>query len=245
MATSRLNLTYILLDLLDQQEKRKEQLFNTLKAIEIQNEENRQDYWLIQYQKLLDSQPQEMSLNTSNSIDPKLGLNFLLNGVVHCLPFLPKLFKEYELTDITDGHLRLAGVNKTDDRNGILKAINSFLTQQQETINNKIVQIEPSTPHTTTTTNSNINNNNNNDSIVTEEDQRNNDVVNVKTEEIKDNDDNTPRPLTECVICMEMECTMIFLPCGHLCCCYDCQKNLVICPICRGTIDRRIKVIRP
>lgn len=90
--------------------------------------QNEQDFWLLQYQKLLDSQPTELS-NKSASIDPVLGYCFLVNGVVHCLPFLSKIWqnKQTDLYDITDADLRAAGVKKDTDRMGILKSIKEYL----------------------------------------------------------------------------------------------------------------------
>lgn len=86
VAVKRANLTMVLLDLMDQQEKRKHQLLETLSAMENQRTED--DFWLIQYQKLLDQR--EVMQNSQASIDPILGYHFLLNGVVHVVPFLLK-----------------------------------------------------------------------------------------------------------------------------------------------------------
>ncbi|XP_042735014.1 E3 ubiquitin-protein ligase LRSAM1-like [Lagopus leucura] len=41
---------------------------------------------------------------------------------------------------------------------------------------------------------------------------------------------------SECVVCMEQEAQMIFLPCGHVCCCQTYCKRLQSCPLCRGDI---------
>jgi hypothetical protein len=44
-----------------------------------------------------------------------------------------------------------------------------------------------------------------------------------------------PSPATDytCKVCMEENCTILFLPCRHLCCCKKCVKVLTKCPICR------------
>ena len=41
----------------------------------------------------------------------------------------------------------------------------------------------------------------------------------------------------ECCICLENNCGVIFLPCHHMCCCYQCSRELHSCPICRQNIS--------
>ncbi|XP_058709897.1 E3 ubiquitin-protein ligase LRSAM1 isoform X2 [Poecile atricapillus] len=47
---------------------------------------------------------------------------------------------------------------------------------------------------------------------------------------------------SECVVCMEQEPQMIFLPCGHVCCCRGCCERLLSCPLCRQDIAQRIRI---
>ncbi|XP_078282283.1 E3 ubiquitin-protein ligase LRSAM1 isoform X4 [Rhinoraja longicauda] len=48
----------------------------------------------------------------------------------------------------------------------------------------------------------------------------------------------------ECVICMERESQMIFLNCGHVCCCSTCAMELHTCPLCRRDIQQKIRIYR-
>lgn len=135
LSEQRLNLTYVLMDLMEQQAKRKSELLDTLVCLESQRENEIQDFWLLQYQKLLDSQPGELSFKSS-SIDPLLGYNFLVNGVVHCIPFLSRLWQndKYNIDDITDIDLIEAGIKRQSDREQILQSIRDFLkTEQSQT----------------------------------------------------------------------------------------------------------------
>lgn len=104
------------------------QLFDTLIDIEQQNKSQQEDFWLLQYQKLIDSRPIDLS-TSANSIDPALGYNFLVNGVVHCLPFLSKIWhiKGKDLGSVTDEDLYSAGISKAADRSNILLSIQQFL----------------------------------------------------------------------------------------------------------------------
>lgn len=90
--------------------------------------ENRPDFWLLQYQKLMDQQPAELSLQTS-AIDPLLGFQFLSHGVVHCLPFLSKIWQDSqtELQHISNEQLQAAGVQNDADRYNILRSIEIYL----------------------------------------------------------------------------------------------------------------------
>ncbi|XP_055356924.1 uncharacterized protein LOC129602013 [Paramacrobiotus metropolitanus] len=36
-----------------------------------------------------------------------------------------------------------------------------------------------------------------------------------------------------CKICMEEDSAVVFIPCGHLCCCQGCANNQESCPVCR------------
>lgn len=117
---------------MDQQAQRKKELFDTLVCLELQKDGEQQDFWLLQYQKLLDAQPSELSLKSS-TIDPMLGYNFLINEVVHCIPFLSKLWQSNvcNIEDITDDDLIAAGIQRQTDRLKIIKSIKDFVHQQQ------------------------------------------------------------------------------------------------------------------
>lgn len=100
--------------------------------MEHQNKSQQEDFWLLQYQKLIDSRPIDLS-TSANSIDPLLGYNFLVNGVVHCLPFLSKIWqsKGKDLSSVTDEDLHLAGILKATDRTNILLSIQQFLDNER------------------------------------------------------------------------------------------------------------------
>uniref|UniRef100_A0ABI7ZRH6 Leucine rich repeat and sterile alpha motif containing 1 n=1 Tax=Felis catus TaxID=9685 RepID=A0ABI7ZRH6_FELCA len=47
---------------------------------------------------------------------------------------------------------------------------------------------------------------------------------------------------SECVVCLEQEAQMIFLNCGHVCCCQQCCQPLRTCPLCRREIVQRLRI---
>lgn len=99
------------------------QLLDTLHDMENQKR-NEQDFWLLQYQKLIDSRPLDHS-SIAEQLDPHLGYQLLVHGAIHCLPFLAKLLqpKLVELCDVNDDALRKSGVSAAADRGAILNAI--------------------------------------------------------------------------------------------------------------------------
>lgn len=218
MGDKRVNLTYVLMDLLDQQKQRKQELIKTLHQIEAQKETEQQDFWLLQYQKLLDSKPSEVSFKAS-SIDPLLGYHFLVNGVVHCIPFLSKLWQSNtrHIVDLTDADFIEAGINSAIDREKILLSIREFIEQQNKPKPSIEVTIEMAEEVVAIPT-----------------------ATDAKT---TPSHSSTVDLISECVICMEHPSKIIFLPCGHLCCCTNCDQSVDLCPLCRATIERRIKVI--
>lgn len=104
---------------------------NTILSLEIEQEDRQQDFWLLQYQKLIDSQPKELS---AVNIDPALGYNLLMNGVVQYIPLLAELFQRHQhnLSAITDEDLLRVGIRNDKDREEIQNAIRDFEHQQQK-----------------------------------------------------------------------------------------------------------------
>lgn len=42
-----------------------------------------------------------------------------------------------------------------------------------------------------------------------------------------------------CCICLETKKNRVFLPCGHVSCCFGCGYKVLKCPICRKEITNR------
>lgn len=266
-----MKLTYILLDLMEQQSARKRELLDTLGRLESQRENEQRDFWLLQYQKLLDAQPGEQSFRAT-SIDPMLGYQFLLNGVVHCIPFLSRLWqseKYNNIMDITDADLIEAGIKNASDREKILQSISDFLKLEKPSQIKEAIPIAQSHAHAPATATAQKHPDTPPSAPQAEQSQSNQNQMEAAGE-----------LESECVICMEepvsgptffiedvslknviliaakfisvilffpkyfFQCKIIFLPCGHLCCCLNCHKTIEICPMCRSTIDCRIKIIK-
>ena len=111
---------------------------------------------------------------------------FLTNGVVHCLPFLSKIWqnKQSYLAEITEDDLRSAGIKIHSDRLGILKSIEDYLSNED---------VAPSSEPSERITNE----------TVPSEDQPG--QSNASKTNLINGDDKLP----ECVICMEESVILI------------------------------------
>jgi hypothetical protein len=47
-----------------------------------------------------------------------------------------------------------------------------------------------------------------------------------------------------CKICMDSNIECVFVECGHMICCMKCSPSLKICPVCRATIVKIVKVYK-
>lgn len=136
LSEQRLDLSALLVDLMDQQDRRKQQLIGGLQRMQNEQQVQQSDFWLLQYQKLLDSRPPSAD---DSALDPHLGLQLLEHGVVHLLPFLSALLRTSAKAggadgwrSIDDGRLAQAGVRSASDRVQVLRAIEAFYAATAE-----------------------------------------------------------------------------------------------------------------
>ena len=61
-----------------------------------------------------------------------------------------------------------------------------------------------------------------------------------ETEEIR-RELETTQESRLCKVCMDKEVTILFLPCAHILCCEDCAMTMDRCPVCRASIDSKIR----
>ena len=200
VAEKRVNLTFVLLDLMEQQDNRKKQLRQTL--IDMENQKTEDDFWLMQYQKLIDSRGVMQSIQAS--LDPVLGYNFLLNGVIHVVPFLLKIWqkKDFNLETVTDEDLKNAGIKSAKDRKGVLRAISDFLSttnyscdSAKNVDDNPGPSKEPSAPQ--------------------EDSETSQETPSSASSTKRENAAADAVNAVECVVCMDAVTRVIFLPCGE------------------------------
>ncbi|CAL1677661.1 unnamed protein product [Lasius platythorax] len=211
IADRRVALTAILIDLLEQQKNRRDQLLETINTIEqqrcISNARRGSLFWLMQYQSLMEARPQGLL----EMLEPMLVRHVAIAGALHCLPFLATL--PTLLPDISDEQLKDIGISCDRDRAAIMLAVENYLAEMK--LNESRSPIMPSAPLEEASTSN-----------------QDNFVQNIN--------------MMECVICLDLQCEVIFLPCGHLCCCFTCaDKVFAGCPMCRSSIERKVRIMQP
>ncbi|KAK7582361.1 hypothetical protein V9T40_013806 [Parthenolecanium corni] len=235
----RITLTNLLRDIFAQQQSRQKQLVDQLREVEkFQSSVGKNDYWLIQFQRLLDGNHNNLSAAV-RSVNSALVCELALFGVSHYAPLLSTLdLNSVEsLSEITHDTLNKVGIESFEDRCSILNAIQHFIHDQRGT------SVTPSAPVSSS-----------------------NDDISAETSFLDTNDsslnpngfscslggqniDNTTSINTlnevlqnECVICLEKQSNIVFLPCGHLCTCSNCSLCVNQCPLCRCDIESKMQV---
>ncbi|XP_024124274.1 E3 ubiquitin-protein ligase LRSAM1 [Oryzias melastigma] len=231
-------LSDLLQQLMKQRNQREQELRQVLMEMELKSESNQQNYWMIQYQRLLDAKPLSLRMQEAGV---ERGLVQLLcrQSAQHYLPILAhhRLTAEV-LRHMKASDLKKLGINET----GIQKALLNWALEQQPAGAGKSDQkdqsnevgpsapLPPSPPFLLSSS-----------------------AIQTPSPPCTPGTPGTPVTpsgpallegpgSTECVVCMETGSKVIFLPCGHVCCCQVCSDALQNCPLCRCSISQRIRL---
>uniref|UniRef100_A0A8C5X727 Leucine rich repeat and sterile alpha motif containing 1 n=1 Tax=Malurus cyaneus samueli TaxID=2593467 RepID=A0A8C5X727_9PASS len=183
----------LLQQLLKEKKQREEELQQILLEMEAKSETKQENYWLIQYQRLLNQKPLSLKLQ-EKGLEQQLVTMLMELSADHYVP----VFAHHRISLETLGSMTASDLEK--------------LPRAEDTA--VPAAPEPSAP----------------------------------LEEPPSPAGPTAPPLQwdqskwECVVCMEQETQMIFLPCGHVCCCQRCCERLHSCPLCRQDIAQRIRI---
>uniref|UniRef100_UPI0037E7E081 E3 ubiquitin-protein ligase LRSAM1 isoform X2 n=1 Tax=Semicossyphus pulcher TaxID=241346 RepID=UPI0037E7E081 len=237
LVEQRSALSDLLQQLLKQRDQREQELRHVLAELEQKSESNQQNYWMIQYQRLLDAKP--LSLRMQEAGVEKELVNLLCRlSAQHYLPILAHHRVTTEaLYHMNSSDLKKLGITEV----GIQKALLKWARDHQPERVCKAVQEEeeaevapsapsPSVPPSLATTS----------------------AINIHIPSPPHTPGtpvtpSAPSPVegpgsSECVVCMETGSQVIFLPCGHVCCCQVCNDALQNCPLCRSNISQRIRL---
>uniref|UniRef100_A0A1A7WJI2 Leucine rich repeat and sterile alpha motif containing 1 n=1 Tax=Iconisemion striatum TaxID=60296 RepID=A0A1A7WJI2_9TELE len=231
LVEQRTALSDMLQQLLKQKDQREQELRQILVEIERNSESNQQNYWMIQYQRLLDAKPLSLRMQEAG-VEKELVHLLCRLSAQHYLPVLAHHHITTEaLRHMTSSDLKQVGITET----GIQKALLSWARESQPAGACKAVQQEqevvptaPPTPPCFLRTST----------IQTPSPPRSPGTPVTPS---------APAPVegpgsSECVVCMETGSQVIFLPCGHVCCCQVCSDALQGCPLCRSNISQRIRL---
>ncbi|KAF1460725.1 E3 ubiquitin-protein ligase LRSAM1, partial [Pygoscelis antarcticus] len=211
----------LLQQLLKEKKQREEELRQILLEMEAKSETKQENYWLIQYQRLLNQKPLSLKLQEEGLERQLVNLLIELSAEQYVPVFAHHRISLQALSTMTATDLEKIGVMEAGLQCAILKRAQEILAVAK-TIPELLKMVdaevpaapEPSAPFKEPP------------SPV------------VPTAPLLQWDEKK----SECVVCMEQETQMIFLPCGHVCCCQTCCERLHTCPLCRKDITQRIRI---
>jgi hypothetical protein len=179
------------------------------------------DFWLRQYQSLLDCRPSYL-VQTDQALDPMLANHLVLAGVIHYLPFLARwVHSPQALQDVRDTMLKESGVTQSETRAAILKAVRLYL-EERATVADKVHErLQTTGTHHRPESSA------------------------PPLEEMGEVGNVRSILVVECVVCMDEKCEIILVSCGHMCCCIRCAEKVTDCPMCRNVIEKKIRAILP
>uniref|UniRef100_A0A8C6KJ57 Leucine rich repeat and sterile alpha motif containing 1 n=1 Tax=Nothobranchius furzeri TaxID=105023 RepID=A0A8C6KJ57_NOTFU len=200
LVEQRTALSDLLQQLLKQKDQREQELRQILVEIERNSESNQQNYWMIQYQRLLDAKPLSLRMQEAG-VEMELVHLLCRLSAQHYLPVLA----HHHITTEALCHMTSSDLKQVD----LILCPESAQHLGTSTLQTPSPPRSPGTPVTP----------------------------------------SAPVPLegpgsSECVVCMETGPQVIFLPCGHVCCCQVCSDALQGCPLCRSSIAQRIRLFR-
>ncbi|NXI90094.1 LRSM1 ligase, partial [Psophia crepitans] len=221
IAEQRQALGYLLQQLLKEKKQREEELQQILLEMEAKSETKQENYWLIQYQRLLNQKPLSLKLQEEGLERQLVNLLIELSAEQYVPVFAHHRISLQVLSTMTASDLEKIGVTEAGLQRAIVKraqeilAVAKTIPELLRTVDTEVPGApEPSAPF----------------------------------EEPPSPVVPTAPPLrwdekkSECVVCMEQEAQMIFLPCGHVCCCQTCCERLHTCPLCRRDVTQRIRI---
>ncbi|KAM9521782.1 E3 ubiquitin-protein ligase LRSAM1 isoform 3-T3 [Guaruba guarouba] len=214
-------LGYLLQQLLKEKKQREEELQQILLEMEAKSETQQENYWLIQYQRLLNQKPLSLKVQEEGLERPLVTLLTELSAEQYVPIFAHHRLSLRALSTMSASDLEKIGVAEAGLRRAILQRAQEILAVAKtipELLRTEDAEV-PAAPAPSAPCEEPL-------SPV------------VPTAPLLQWDEKK----SECVVCMEQETQMIFLPCGHVCCCQSCCERLLTCPLCRRDITQRIRI---
>ncbi|XP_007471789.1 PREDICTED: E3 ubiquitin-protein ligase LRSAM1 isoform X1 [Lipotes vexillifer] len=209
-------LSSLLQQLLKEKTQREEELREILMELEAKSETKQENYWLIQYQRLLNQKPLSLKLQ-GEGLERQLVALLVELSAEHYLPiFTHHRISLDMLSRMGPGDLAKVGVSEAGLRHQILRRAQELLDAtraQPELLKPPQGEVLPTAPKEL-----------------------------PKAVRPSAPCAELEAQASECVVCLEREAQMIFLNCGHICCCQQCCQPLRTCPLCRQDIAQRLRI---
>ncbi|XP_073496666.1 E3 ubiquitin-protein ligase LRSAM1 isoform X2 [Phyllobates terribilis] len=219
IAEQRRALSDLLQQLLKDKKQREEELLAVLMQMDAKSEARQENYWLIQYQRLLNQKPLSLRLQEEGLEQELVDLLKELSAEKYLPIFAHHRFCLEMLEKMAPDDLRKIGVEEVGLQISIIEKAREIQERRRESPKSLDKQspseVEPSAPAAAS--------------------QPSPGSATLSLPDVANR-------LSECVVCMELEAQAIFLPCGHVCCCASCGDALQTCPLCRRDISQRIRI---
>ncbi|XP_054249303.1 E3 ubiquitin-protein ligase LRSAM1 isoform X3 [Indicator indicator] len=221
MTEQRRALGCLLQQLLKEKKQREEELQQLLLELEAESQTRQEHYWLIQYQRLLSQKPLSLKLQEEGLEQQLVSLLLELSAEQYLPVFAHHRLSLRALSTMTASDLEKVGVREAGLQHAILGraqqilAVANTIPELLRPVDTEVPAApEPSAPL----------------------EEPPSPVVPTDPPQQWD------QKKSECVVCMEQETQMIFLPCGHVCCCQSCCQRLQTCPLCRQEVSQLIRI---
>ncbi|XP_032274242.1 E3 ubiquitin-protein ligase LRSAM1 isoform X3 [Phoca vitulina] len=221
ISEQRWALSSLLQQLLKEKTRREEELREILTELEAKSETKQENYWLIQYQRLLNQKPLSLKLQ-EEGLERQLAALLVDLSAEHYLPlFAHHRISLDTLSRMSPADLAKVGISEAGLQQEILRRVQELLDaarMQPELLNPPKGEVLGALE------------------------------VPTAPEELPESvSPSAPPaelvvPTSECVVCLEREAQMIFLNCGHVCCCHQCCQPLRTCPLCRQEVTQRLRL---
>ncbi|OWF52585.1 E3 ubiquitin-protein ligase LRSAM1-like [Mizuhopecten yessoensis] len=234
VAEKRIALIELLSQLMCEQEKRQILLKRRLKEMEQQRQDGQTDYWLVQYQRLMDKKPQAL-------IDQERQLEIAVVTILEdssADDYIP-LFARHRITietllQLSEDDLKQMGVHEMGLRKSILRNLDHYREKKGQQYPKPKEENKGAW-----------------DSYLESKVQDNEGESEATLPSAPPVEPCTTRQSsilarginTECVVCLDKSTDVIFLNCGHVCTCIDCSVKVQECPLCREPIAQRVKLM--
>lgn len=216
VSEQRWALSNLLQQLLKEKQQREEELRGILAELEAKSETKQENYWLIQYQRLLNQKPLSLKLQ-EEGMERQLVALLVELSAEHYLPiFAHHRISLDMLSRMSPEDLAKVGVSEAGLQHEILRRARDLLDVARVQPELKLPTNEvPGVPEPSAAPES----------------------VRPSAPPAELN-----MPTSECVVCLEREAQMVFLTCGHVCCCQRCCQPLRACPLCRQEIAQCLRI---
>ncbi|XP_004641607.1 E3 ubiquitin-protein ligase LRSAM1 [Octodon degus] len=209
-------LSSLLQQLLKEKKQREEELRELLTELEAKSETKQENYWLIQYQRLLNQKPLSLRLQ-EEGMERQLVVLLVELSAEHYLPiFAHHRISLDMLSQMSPEDLAKVGVAEAGLQREILQRARELQDEARAQPELKppkgevLEALEPPTAEPAVRPS-----------------------APPAEPEVQ---------VSECVVCLEREAQTVFLPCGHVCCCQQCCQPLRTCPLCRQDIAQSLRI---